>query len=136
MEMFPTDISNIYIVISLIVVVMIFVGMIMDPFGAVILISATVAPVAYGYGIDPVHFWMIALIGFELGYVSPPVALNHLLARQSIGDDEVAAADAEVKDKSFYYRYERWILPLIVMCPAMLIIAYLPYVFKLFGWYH
>ena len=136
MEMFPTDIGNIYIVISLIVVVMIFVGMIMDPFGAVILISATVAPVAYGYGIDPVHFWMIALIGFELGYVSPPVALNHLLARQSIGDEEVAAADAEVKHMSFYYRYERWILPLIVMFPAMLIIAYLPYVFKLFGWYH
>ena len=136
MEMFPTNIENIYIVITLIVLVMIFVGMIMDPFGAVILISATVAPVAYKYGIDPVHFWMIALIGFELGYVSPPVALNHLLARQSIGDEEVAAADAEVRHKSFYYRYERWILPLIVMAPAMLIIAYLPYVFKLFGWYH
>ena len=136
MEHFPTDITNIYIVITLIVCLMVFVGMIMDPFGAVILISATVAPVAYSYGIDPVHFWMIALIGFELGYVSPPVALNHLLARQSIGDEEVAAADAEVKDKSFYYRYERWILPLIVMVPAMLIIAYVPYIFKLFGWYH
>lgn len=136
MEHFPTDISNIYIVITLIVCLMVFVGMIMDPFGAVILISATVAPVAYGYGIDPVHFWMIALIGFELGYVSPPVALNHLLARQSIGDDEVAAADAEVRGMSFYYRFERWILPLIVMIPAMLIVAYGPYIFKLFGWYH
>lgn len=135
MEHFPTDIENIYIVITLIVCLMVFVGMIMDPFGAVILISATVAPVAYAYGIDPVHFWMIALIGFELGYVSPPVALNHLLARQSIGDEEVAAADAEVKDKTFYYKYERWILPLIVMIPAMLIIAYVPYIFKLFGWY-
>ncbi len=135
MELFPTDISSIYIVITLIVALMIFVGMIMDPFGAVILISATVAPVAYKYGIDPVHFWMITLIGFELGYVSPPVALNHLLARQSIGDEEVAAADAEVRHMSFYYRYERWILPLIVMFPAMLIIAYVPYMFKLFGWY-
>lgn len=135
MEYFPTNIENIYLVITLIVCLMVFVGMIMDPFGAVILISATVAPVAYAYGIDPVHFWMIALIGFELGYVSPPVALNHLLARQAIGDEEVAAADAEVRGMSFYYRYERWILPLIVMIPAMIIIAYVPYVFKLFGWY-
>ena len=135
MEAFPTDISSIFIVISLIVALMIFVGMIMDPFGAVILISATVAPVAYQYGIHPVHFWMITLIGFELGYVTPPVALNHLLARQSSGDEEVAAADAEVRHKSFYYRFERWILPMIVMLPAMLIIAYAPYVFKLFGWY-
>ena len=136
MSMFPTDIANIYLVISMIVVLMIVVGMIMDPFGAVILISATVAPVAYQYGIHPVHFWMITLIGFELGYVTPPVALNHLLARQSIGDAEVAEADAEVRHASFYYRYERWILPLLVLFPAMLIIAYVPYLFKLFGWYH
>ncbi|WP_312088392.1 TRAP transporter large permease subunit [Acinetobacter variabilis] len=135
MEAFPTDISSTILVISMIVGLMVFVGMIMDPFGAVILISATVAPVAYQYGIHPVHFWMITLIGFELGYVTPPVALNHLLARQSIGDAEVAEADAEVRHKSFYYRYERWILPMIVLLPAMLIIAYVPYVFKLFGWY-
>ncbi len=135
MEAFPTDISSTIVVLSLIVALMVFVGMIMDPFGAVILISATVAPVAYQYGIHPVHFWMITLIGFELGYVTPPVALNHLLARQSIGNAEVAEADAEVRHKSFYYRYERWILPVIVLLPAMLIIAYVPYIFKLFGWY-
>ena len=135
MEAFPTDISSTFIVISLIVLVMVLVGMIMDPFGAVILISATVAPVAYQYGIEPVHFWMITLIGFEMGYITPPVALNHLLARQSIGDEQVAAADAEVRHKSFYYRFERWILPILVMLPAMLIIAYVPYFFKLFGWY-
>ena len=136
MSFFPTDISSTFLVITLIVGLMVFVGMIMDPFGAVILISATVAPVAYQYGIHPVHFWMITLIGFELGYVTPPVALNHLLARQSIGDAEVNEADAEVRHLSFYYRYERWILPLIVLFPAMLIIAYVPYFFKLFGWYH
>jgi len=136
MSFFPTDISSTFLVITLIVGLMVFVGMIMDPFGAVILISATVAPVAYQYGIHPVHFWMITLIGFELGYVTPPVALNHLLARQSIGDAEVNEADAEVRHLPFYYRYERWILPLIVLFPAMLIIAYVPYFFKLFGWYH
>ncbi len=135
MEAFPTDISSTILVITMIVGLMIFVGMIMDPFGAVILISATVAPVAHQYGIDPVHFWMITLIGFELDYVTPPVALNHLLPRQSIGDAEVAEADAEVRHLSFYYRYERWVLPVIVLLPAMLIIAYVPYIFKLFGWY-
>ena len=136
MSFFPTDISSTFLVITLILGLMVFVGMIMDPFGAVILISATVAPVAYQYGIHPVHFWMITLIGFELGYVTPPVALNHLLARQSIGDAEVNEADEEVRHLSFYYHYERWILPLIVLFPAMLIIAYVPYFFKLFGWYH
>ncbi|GAA4999512.1 TRAP transporter large permease subunit [Acinetobacter puyangensis] len=135
MHVMPTDLSSIFLAITLLAVMMVLVGMVMDPFGAVILITATVAPVAYAYGIDPVHFWMIALVSFELGYVSPPVALNQLLARQAIGDAEVAQADAEVKHLSFYYRYERWILPLMVMIPALFVVAYVPYLFKLFGWY-
>ena len=29
---------------------------------------------------------MMVLVAFELGYLTPPVAINHLLARQVIGD--------------------------------------------------
>ncbi len=136
MSLMPTDLSSVLLALTMLAILMVIVGMVMDPFGAVILISATVAPVAYSYGIEPVHFWMIALIGFELGYVTPPVALNQLLARQSIGDAEVAEADAEVRHKSFYYRFERWLLPLMIMIPAMLIVTFAPYFFKLFEWYH
>lgn len=135
MSIMPTDLSSIVLALAMLALLMVLVGMVMDPFGAVILITATVAPVAYAYGVEPVHFWMIALISFELGYVSPPVALNQLLARQSIGDAEVAEADAEVRHLPFYYRYERWILPLLVMVPSMLIITFVPYFFKMFGWY-
>ena len=80
---------------------------------------------------------MIVLVAFELGYVSPPVALNHLLTRLSVGDEEVRAADAEAKAQytNFYYRYERWILPILVLFPALVIVTYAPYILKLFGWY-
>ena len=131
----PADMGSVLFAISLLLVLMVFVGMIMDPFGAVILVSATVAPIAYQNGINPVHFWMIVLTAFELGYLSPPVALNQLLARQVVGEQEMAEADAEVRHMSFYYRYERWLLPLIVMIPTLLIVSYTPYFFKMFGWY-
>ena len=75
-------------------------------------------------GIHPVHFWMIVLTAFELGYLSPPVALNQLLTRQVVGEKEMEDADEEVRNESFYYRYERWILPLLVMVPALLIVVY------------
>ncbi len=109
-----------------------------DPFGAVILVAATIAPVAFTNGIHPIHFWMIVLVAFEFGYVTPPVALNHLLTRLSVGDAEVAAADAEAKEKytSFYYRYERWILPIVVLFSALLIVTYVPYLFNMFDWYN
>ena len=135
MSLIPTDLGSILFAITGLLCILVLVGMFMDPFGAIILVSATVAPVAYANGIDPVHFWMIVLISFELAYLLPPVALNQLLTRMVVGEKEMAEADDEVKDKNFYYRYERWILPIIVMFPALLIVAYIPYFFKLFGWY-
>lgn len=129
MDAVPETFGSIYLAVSILLVLLVFVGMVMDPFGAVILVSATVAPIAYKNGIDPVHFWMIVLTAFELGYLSPPVALNQLLTRQVVGEKEMDEADAEVRHLSFYWRYERWILPCAVMAPALLLVAYVPLFF-------
>ena len=81
---------------------------------------------AYANGIEPVHFWMMVLVAFELGYLLPPVALNQLLLRQVVGEEEVDTATREVRHLGFYRRYERWLLPIIVMTIGMLIVAYGP----------
>ena len=99
----------------------------MDPYGAVILVSATIASVAYDNGIDPVHFWMVVLVAFELGYLTPPVALNHLLTRQVIGEDETDEGDHE--GATFWARHERILLPISVMGTALVIVAFGPLVF-------
>jgi len=126
MEAFPHTFPNIWIAISVFVGILVFLGMVMDPFGAVILVSATLAPIAYANGIDPVHFWMLVLVAFELGYLTPPVALNQLLLRQVVSEEEVDIATEEVKHLGFYRRYERWILPVAVMAVGLLIVAYGP----------
>lgn len=129
MEAVPETFGSVWAAATLLFIILVFVGMIMDPFGAVILVSATIAPLAYKNGIDPVHFWMIVLTAFELGYLSPPVALNQLLTRQVVGEKEMDEADAEVRHLSFYYKYERWILPLLVMIPSLLLVVYVPLFF-------
>jgi hypothetical protein len=43
-----------------------------------------------------------------------------------VGDEVIAKADAEVAHLSFYRRYERWILPNIVMVIALLIVGWGP----------
>ncbi len=135
--MVPTHLGSILITLGFMALLLALIGMTTDPFGAVILVAATIAPVAFENGIHPIHFWMVVLVAFEFGYVTPPVALNHLLTRLSVGDAEVAAADAEAKEKytSFYYRYERWILPIVVLFSALLIVTYAPYFFNMFDWY-
>ena len=112
---------------ALLVCVLIVLGMIMEPFGAVILVSSTIAGVAYNSGIDPVHFWMVTLVAFELGYLSPPVALNHLLTRQVVGEKELLAA--ELTEGTFYQRHERILMPMITMGSALLIVAFGPLMF-------
>lgn len=121
----PEQFNSIYLTMGFIVLFLIFIGMVMDPFGALILVTGTIAPVAYANGINPIHFWMTCLMAFELGYLSPPVSLNHLLTRQVVGDEEVELAMQEGGD-SFYYRHERIILPLLVMGTTLILVAFVP----------
>lgn len=127
MAMVPQDFGSVWATMSLLVIVLVIIGMTMDPYGAVILVSATIASVAYSNGIDPVHFWMVVLVAFELGYVTPPVALNHLLTRQVVGEDEAEAS--EVEGGTFYQRHERLLLPIYVLGAALVLVAFVPLFF-------
>ncbi|OZB16053.1 MAG: C4-dicarboxylate ABC transporter, partial [Marinobacter sp. 34-60-7] len=124
--LFPEDLTSPWVAMLVIVVMLTLIGMVMDPFGAVILVSATIAQPAIQIGIDPLHFWIVCLVAFELGYLSPPVALNHLLTRQVVGETEVLAAE---RTGSFWHRYERLLLPLVVMVPTLLLVAFIPMLF-------
>lgn len=124
MSMLPTTFDSIWVAMAILVVTLVIIGMIMDPYGAVILVTATIAGVAYKNGIDPVHFWMVTLVAFELGYLSPPVALNHLLTRQVVGEKEVSLALKE--GHNFWYRHERILLPIVTMSTALVIVAFVP----------
>lgn len=124
MDMLPAHLPSVWITMTITLVGMVLVGMFMDPYGAIIVVNATIAQWAVHNGISPLHFWILALVAFELGYLMPPVGLNHLLTRQVIGDDE--ALSAEIKTGSFWHRHEKFLLPIAVMLPALLLVAYVP----------
>lgn len=127
MEFFPSDFGSVWLAMTTLIIVLVFIGMFMDPYGAIILVSATIASVAYNNNIDPVHFWMVVLVSFELGYLTPPVALNQLLTRQVIGNEEMMLTEAEAKQETHWWRrHERLLLPLTVMATALLLVAYVP----------
>ena len=122
--------GNIWTAMLALLIVLVVIGMIMDPFGAIVLVSGTVAQAAYSQGIDPLHFWMITLVAFELGYLSPPVAVNHLLTRQVVGEEELEEAKQETRGMSFWIRHERIVLPLTVMSIALVLVAFGPLVYQ------
>lgn len=127
MHSFPTDLDNFWLMLGLLVATLVVVGMFMEPYGAVILVNAVFAPIAFANGINPLHFWLITLVAFELGYLSPPVALNHLLTRHVIGEEAAEIARNEPLPKNnFYFRYERFLLPIVVMGTSLLLVAFVP----------
>ena len=127
LSLVPESFGSLWITMTILVIVMVLVGMTMDALGAVVLVSVTVAKVAYDNGIYPTHFWMVVLVGFELGYLTPPVSLNHLLARQVIGP----ASEVEVVDpkETWFEQYEHLVVPMAIMGSALLIVAYGPLFF-------
>ncbi len=126
MSALPQHFANVWLAMGFLVIVKVLLGMVMEPLGAIILVSSTLAPMAYQNGIHPVNFWMMVLVAFELGYLLPPVALNQLLTRQVVGEAEIELSDREVAGRSFYRRYERWVLPCAVMSISLLIVAFGP----------
>ncbi len=61
MELVPASLGARWMTMAMLVVVLVVIGMTMDPYGAVILVSATIAQVAYDAGIHEAHFWMVVL---------------------------------------------------------------------------
>lgn len=120
----PDTFTSVWGTLGFLMIILVGIGMIMDPFGAVVLVTGTVAQIAYSNGIHPVHFWMIALVSFELGYLTPPVALNHLLTRQMVGYEE--AAKANLEGDSFWYRHEKILLPMLTMSTTLILVALIP----------
>jgi TRAP-type C4-dicarboxylate transport system permease large subunit len=129
MTLVPADLGARWLTMAMLVVVLVIIGMTMDPYGAVILVSATIAQIAYEAGINDAHFWMVVLVSFELGYLTPPVALNHLLTRQVVGTEAFEHAIASSQDEGFWRRHERLLLPLSVMGTVLVIVAFVPLAF-------
>lgn len=130
MAQVPSDLGSPFVAMTVLLGMLVLIGMCMDPYGAVILVSASIAEVAYRNGIAPVHFWMVVLVAFELGYLMPPIALNQLLARRVIGEVSDAAADRmaphDAAAASFWQRHLGLILPVGVMTCALLLVAFVP----------
>ncbi len=120
----PETFTSIWLALGFLMIILLGIGMVMDPFGAVVLVTGTIAQIAYKNGIDPVHFWMITLVSFELGYLTPPVALNHLLTRQVVGCHEVDKSVYE--GENFWYQHERILLPVVTMGTTLILVAVVP----------
>ena len=63
------------------------VGCLIDIGSAILMLSGILLPVAMAYGIDPIHFGIIMVVNLEIGFITPPVGLNLIVAMTAFKED-------------------------------------------------
>src|SRR5690606_10638745 len=66
-------------------VLLLFAGMLMDIFSAIVILTPLLLPVAVGYGVHPVHFGIVMLANLQIGYFTPPVGMDLFIASYRFG---------------------------------------------------
>jgi len=61
-------------------ILLLIVGCLMDVGSAILILAPLLKPLAEHIGVDPVHFGIIMISNLEIGYLTPPVGLNLIVA--------------------------------------------------------
>jgi C4-dicarboxylate transporter DctM subunit len=61
-------------------ILLLIVGCLMDVGSAILILAPLLKPLAVAIGVDPVHFGIIMISNLEIGYLTPPVGLNLIVA--------------------------------------------------------
>lgn len=112
---FLTDVTdNKYVFLLIVNVILLLIGVFIEPLPALYIIAPVLAPVAVvEFGIDPVHFGLIVVFNLVLGLIHPPVGLVLFLV------SSIAKVSIE--------RLSIMIIPWLVVSLAVLfLVTYLP----------
>lgn len=94
-------------------VLLLAVGCFMDIGSAILIISPLLMPLALSQGVDPVHFGVIMITNLEIGYLTPPLGLNLIVAMTAFKED--------------FWLIAKSVLPfLVLMIIGLLIVTFTP----------
>lgn len=80
--------SNIYIIWTLMIFFLLFVGMFMETLAAILILVPVLLPVMYTVGADPTHVGIVVICVLSIGFMTPPLGEN-LFVASGIGGEPV-----------------------------------------------
>ncbi len=92
---------------------LILIGCIIDIGSAILILAPMLGPIAASQGIDPVHFGIIMVMNLEIGYLTPPLGLNLIVAMG-------------VFKEKFWTVCKATIPFLLIMLTGLLIVSFVP----------
>jgi C4-dicarboxylate transporter, DctM subunit len=80
--------DNIYLIWTLVIVFLLFVGMFMETLAAILILVPVLLPVMYAVGADPTHVGIVVICTLSIGFMTPPLGEN-LFVASGIGGETV-----------------------------------------------
>lgn len=65
-----------WVILLLINIILLIVGLFLEPFAAILIMVPVLLPVATAIGVDPVHFGLIVSFNLVIGLITPPVGIT------------------------------------------------------------
>ena len=95
------------------------VGMVIDVGSATLVLAPLLQPLAEAQGVDPVHFGIIMIVNLGIGYLTPPLGLNLIVAMAAF--------------KESFWTVVKAVLPFIaLMIAGLMVIAFVPEIALMF----
>ncbi len=94
-------------------VLLLFVGMIIDVGSATLILAPLLMPIGESQGVDPIHLGIMMIMNLGVGYLTPPLGLNLIVAMAAFKED--------------FWTICKAVLPFIaLMLAALALIAFVP----------
>ena len=77
---------SVFLVMGLIVALYLFLGMVLDPLGIILLTLPLTVPIVEAYDLSLIWFGVIVVKLLEVGLVTPPIGLNVFIIKAVVGD--------------------------------------------------
>ncbi|MDP7126480.1 MAG: TRAP transporter large permease [Candidatus Marinimicrobia bacterium] len=89
------------------------IGCLIDIGSAILILAPMLGPIAISQGIDPIHFGIIMVMNLEIGYLTPPLGLNLIVAMG-------------VFKEKFWTVCKSTIPFLIIMITGLMLVSFIP----------
>jgi C4-dicarboxylate transporter DctM subunit len=105
--------QNKYLLLLIVNVFLLIVGMFMETYAAIIILTPVLLPAMTAVGVHPLHFGLIMTVNLTIGLCTPPVGVNLFIATR-IGNCPIEAMF-------------KWLIPtLLVLIAVLMLITYIP----------
>ncbi len=117
---------NKWVIVILMQLIILFLGMFIDPIGIMMITVPVFVPLITSYGMDPIWFGILLTINLEMAYITPPFGLN-LFYLKSIMPPEVTMKDL-YRSVVFFVLGDMVTMALVMLFPQ--IALWLPFQMK------